>query len=113
MSTRYAMLAAQPVEHVPRALGATGLHIGQPALNPLDSVHAVEKRLVRLCILHHEFRLPVDGQDQGMTRLPKTIEELHRVPLKVAERPNVISEIEHEGPHEIHIEFDDSMLSGD
>lgn len=45
-STRYGMPAAQPIEHLPRGLRATGLHVGQPALNPLDGLHAVEERLV-------------------------------------------------------------------
>src|SRR5215218_5101522 len=87
-STRYAMLAAQPIEHLPCGLRATSFHIGQPALNPLDRLDAVEQSLVGLRVLHDELRFPVDGQDQGMAGLPKTIEQLDRVAFEVAERPN-------------------------
>ena len=42
MSTRYAMLAAQPIERLPRGLRASGLHIGQTALNAFDRYSAGE-----------------------------------------------------------------------
>jgi len=80
------MLAAQPIEHLPSGLRATGFDVGQAALNTLDGLNSIQQRLVGLRVLHHQLRLPVDGQDQGMTRLPKTIEQLDRVALEVTER---------------------------
>jgi hypothetical protein len=91
------MLPAQPIERLARGLRATSLNIGQPALNPLDGLHSVKQRLVGLGILHDKLRLPVDGQDEGMTRLPKTIEQFDGVPLEVTERSNVVGKIKHEG----------------
>jgi len=87
------MLAAQPIEHLPCGLRATSFHIGQPALNSLDRLDAVEQSLVGLRVLHDELRFPVDGQDQGMASLPKTIEQLDRVAFEVAERPNIVGQI--------------------
>ncbi len=57
-------------------LSAAGLHVGQPALNPLDGRQAVEKSLVGSRVLNDDFGLPVDGQDQGMVGLAQTIEQL-------------------------------------
>jgi CrcB protein len=67
------MVAAQPIERLPRRLGAASLHVGQPPLNSLDRLHAIEERLVGLRILDHELRLPVDSQDQGVAGLPKAV----------------------------------------
>jgi hypothetical protein len=105
------MLPAQPIERLARGFRATGLYIGQPALNPLDGLHSVEQRLVGFGILHDKLRLPIDGQDEGMTSLPKTIEQLDGVPLEVTERSNVVGKIKHEGPHHIRIEYDDYTVS--
>jgi len=89
------MLAAEPIEHLPRRLRAASFYIGQPTLNPLDSLNAVDQRLVGLRVLHDKLRLPIDGQNKGMTRLPKTIEQLDGVPLEVTERSNVVGKIKH------------------
>src|SRR3989442_145368 len=62
ISTRYAMLAAQPSKYLPCRLGAAGLHVRQTPLNPFDGFDAVEERLVGLSILHDHFGLAVDGQ---------------------------------------------------
>lgn len=104
------MPAAQPIEHLPRRLRAVGLHVRQTPLDALDGLHAVEQRLVRLRILHDQLRLAVDCQDQGMPGFAETIEQLHRVALEVTERTNVVGKIEHVSPHQIYIEFDDSMV---
>jgi hypothetical protein len=90
------MLATQPIEHLPRGLGTTGFDIGQAALNALDGLDSIHERLVGLRILYDQFRLPVDGQHQGMTCLSETIQQIDRVALEVTERPNVVGEIEHE-----------------
>jgi len=90
------MLATQPIEHLPRGLGATGFDVGQAALNALDGLDSIQQRLVGLRILYDQFRLPVDGQNQGMTCLSETIQQIDRVALEVTERPNVVGEIEHE-----------------
>jgi CheY-like chemotaxis protein len=38
------MLPAQPIERLARGFRATGLYIGQPALNPLDGLHSLDDR---------------------------------------------------------------------
>ena len=57
--TVYTVLAAQPIEDLPRRLGAAGLHVGQPAQNPFDGPDAITQHLVRLHILHDQFARPV------------------------------------------------------
>lgn len=66
-----------------RRLRATALHIGQPALNALDGLHAVKERLVGARVLDDDLGLPVDGQDQGMTGLAQTFDQIDRVALEV------------------------------
>src|SRR5262245_39167033 len=61
ISTRYAMLAAQTLEHLPRRFGAAGLHVRQAVLDTFDRLDAIEKRLVGRCILHDQLGLAVDG----------------------------------------------------
>ena len=51
------MLAPRTVEYLPCRLRASGLHVGQPLLEALDSLHAIEKRLVGSCILNDDLGL--------------------------------------------------------
>jgi hypothetical protein len=46
------MLAAEPIEHLPRRLRAAGLHVPLTALNALDGLHSIQDRSVGLRILH-------------------------------------------------------------
>src|SRR5690242_9875752 len=92
------MLAAEPGEHLPRWFRATCLYVGQSALNPFDRLDAVEQGLVSLRVLHHQLRLAVDRQNEGMAGLPKAIQEIDRVALEVAERTDVVGKVEHVGP---------------
>ena len=64
ISTRYAMLATQPVEHRPSRLRAAGTHVGQPSLEALDGLHAIEQVLIGLGVLDHNLGSSVDRQDQ-------------------------------------------------
>jgi hypothetical protein len=68
------MLAPQASEGLPRRSGAAGLHVGQPSLDPFDGFNAIQQRLIGFRVLDDELRFPVDGQDQGMSRLPQAIE---------------------------------------
>jgi len=45
-----------------------------------------------------------------MSGLAKAIEQFDGVALEITERVNVVGQIEHECPHQIHIEFDASMM---
>src|SRR5882672_4726519 len=63
-STRYAMLAPLPVEHLPRWLRAPSLHISQASLDALNGLHALQKFLVGLRILDDDLGFPIDRQDQ-------------------------------------------------
>ena len=83
------MRAAEPVEHSLRGFDAAGLDVGQPALNAFDCLNAIKQRLVRLGVLDDEFGLAVDGQDDGVTGLPQTIEQIGRVSLEVTEGSEV------------------------
>jgi hypothetical protein len=95
------MLAAQPIEHLARRLGAAGLHIRQALLNAFDGFDSIEQRLVGRRILDHELGLAVDGQDKGVSSLPEALEQVHRIAFELTERTNVVSKIE----HHILIEF--------
>jgi hypothetical protein len=44
ISTRYAMLAAEPSEHLLRRFRTAGLHIRQSPLNPFDCLDAIAER---------------------------------------------------------------------
>jgi hypothetical protein len=110
ISTRYAMLTPQSIEHLPRWLRAADFHIRQPALNPFDGLDAVEQRLVSRRVLHHQLRFSIYGQDERMSGLAKAIEQLDGVALEITERANVVGQIEHEYPHQIYIEFDAFMM---
>jgi len=96
ISTRYAMLAPQPVEHPPRWLGTAGLYIGQPSLKALDGFDATQKLLVGFRVLHDELCPSVDREDQRIAGLPETVEQIYCVSLEVAERSDVVCQIEHE-----------------
>jgi len=63
-STRYAMFASKPVEHLPRRLRASSLHISQASLDALNGLYAFQKLLVGFRILDDDLRFPVDRQDQ-------------------------------------------------
>src|SRR5262249_61365006 len=68
ISTRYAMLAAQLVEHLPRRLGAAGLHVRKAVLNPFDRFDPVEPRLVGPGILDPPLDILLDVLDQARAR---------------------------------------------
>jgi hypothetical protein len=87
ISTRYAMLAAQPREDLPRRFGAASFHVRQSLLNPFDSFDPIEQRLVGRRILDHEFSLAVDGQDKRMSGLSEAIEQIGGIALEFAKRP--------------------------
>jgi hypothetical protein len=55
-STRYAMFASKPVEHLPRWLRASGLHITQASLDALNGLDAFQKLLVGFRILDDRGR---------------------------------------------------------
>jgi hypothetical protein len=59
------MFAAQPTEHLPRRLGAAGLHVREALLNALDGFDSIEQRPVGRRILNYQLGLAVDGQDQS------------------------------------------------
>src|SRR5262245_43618913 len=107
ISTRYAMLAAEPREHLPRRLGAARLHVRQTMLNPFDRLDAVEERLVGLGILHDQLGLAVDGQDKRVSGLPEPIQQVDGIALELTERTNVVGKNRASRPHQICIEFDD------
>src|SRR5262249_26594309 len=84
--------------------------IRQSSLYAFDRLYTVEQSLVRLGVLHDQLRLAVDGQHQGVSRLPEAVQQVNRVALEVAERTDVVGKIEHVGPHQICIEFDDHTM---
>src|SRR5205814_7579195 len=61
-STRYAMFAPEPVEHLPRGLRTSSLHVSEPSLNALDGFDAFEQLLVGFSILDDDFGLAVNRQ---------------------------------------------------
>ena len=69
ISTRYAILAAEPVKTCCAGLIATGVHIREAAWVTFDGLHAVEHRLVRHCIWDDHFYLAVHHQDERAARL--------------------------------------------
>src|SRR5262245_21529444 len=82
-STRYAMLAAQAIEHLPRGFGAPGLHVRQAFLNPFDGFDAIEQRLVGRRILNNQLGLAVDRQDQRVPGLSKAAEQIDGIALEL------------------------------
>jgi hypothetical protein len=90
------MRPSHPIEYPARGLDATGLHIGDPALDAFDGFDAIQEGLIRLGILHDEFGPSIDRKHQRMSRLSETAKKIHRVPLEVTERSNVVGEIQHD-----------------
>src|SRR5262245_39638727 len=90
ISTRYAMLPAQPVKHLPRRLRAAGLYIRQSPLYAFDRLDAIKQGLVGLGILHDQLRLAIDRQHKGVPGLPQAVQQIDRVALEVAERADII-----------------------
>ena len=57
-STRYAMFASKPVEHLPRWLRASSLHISQASLDALNGLYALQKLLVGCRVLDDDLGFP-------------------------------------------------------
>jgi hypothetical protein len=101
------MLPAKPIEHFASRLAAASLRVGEPALDSLNRLHALEELLVGFGVLDDDLGSAVDRQDQGIAGLLEPFQELRRISLEIAERPNVIGDVQHEYSHQICIEFDD------
>src|SRR5262249_27562395 len=84
-STWYAMLASEPVEHLPRRPRSPRLHIRKPALNALDGFHAFDELLVRFSILHDDFRLAIDRQHKRIAGPLEAFEQFRGIALEIAE----------------------------
>jgi hypothetical protein len=87
------MFASKPVEHLPRWLRATSLHIGKASLNALNGLYALQKLLVGFRILHDDLGFPVDRQDQRVAGFLETVEEFRRISFEVAEGSNVVGNV--------------------
>src|ERR1019366_2469574 len=97
-ATRYSMLRSKLFFEFPQGRDSPSFHIRQPAPYPFDRlqfIHPVQQFLIGSRILDHQFRLPVDSQDQRMAAASHLLQELARVPLEFAQRMNVITDIEH------------------
>jgi len=84
------MLAAQPIEHLARRLGAAGLGVREALLNALDRFDSIEERLVSCRILDDQLSLAVDRQDQRVPGLSEAFEQIDGIALELTERPNVV-----------------------
>ena len=83
------MFASKPVEHLPRWLRASSLHISQASLDALNGLYAFQKLLVGFRILDDDLRFSVDRQDQRVAGLLEAIEELRGVALEIAEAGSI------------------------
>ena len=57
-----------------RRLGPAGLHVSEAALQRLNRLYSIEQVLVGFRILDHDFRPPVDGQDERVSSAFEAIE---------------------------------------
>src|SRR6202035_1002811 len=101
-STRYAMFASKPVEHLPRWLRSPSLHISQASLNSLNGRYALQKLLVGFCILHDDLGFSVDRQDQRVAGSLEAVEEFRGIALKIADGSNVVGNVQHGASPNLH-----------
>jgi hypothetical protein len=87
------MFASKPVEHLPRWLRASSVHISQASLNALNGLYALQKLLVGFRILDDDLGFPVDRQDQRIAGFLEAVEELRRISFEVTERSNVVGNV--------------------
>jgi hypothetical protein len=85
-STRYAMLAAEPVQALAGWFRAASLYVCKPSLNALDGLHALQELLVGLGVLDDDLGLTVSRENQRVAGLLEAFEQFRRVALEVARR---------------------------
>ena len=79
------MFPSKTVEHLPRWLRASSLHISQASLDALNGLDAFQQLLVGFRILDDDLRFSVDRQDQRVAGLLEAVEELRRISFEVTE----------------------------
>src|SRR5947209_1331125 len=96
------MLAPNSGEHLPSWLRASSLHISQPLLKVLDRLDAIQKLLIGFGVLNNDFGPSVDRQDQRVAGFLETVEEFRRISFEVAERSNVVGNVQHGSSPNLH-----------